>query len=78
MIFSIVILCFPGNPGPIAPDMNYTVLVIGGWIFLCLVYYIFPVYGGIHWFKGPVANISTLGEESEESIIEKDQVEVKS
>lgn len=42
------------------------------------MYYIFPVYGGIHWFKGPVANISTLGEESEESIIEKDQVEVKS
>lgn len=78
MAFSIVILCFPGNPDPTAQEMNYTVLVIGGWIFLCLLYYTFPVYGGMYWFKGPVANIASAEAESEESVDEKVQVEVKS
>jgi len=57
MIFSIVILVFPTSPDPTAPVMNYTIVVLGGWILLCLIYYFFPVYGGIHWFRGPVANI---------------------
>lgn len=62
MIFSIIILVFPSSPDPTAPDMNYTVVVLGGWILLCLVYYYFPVYGGIHWFRGPVANIDKGGD----------------
>lgn len=57
MIFSIVILAFPANPAPEAETMNYTSAVFGGWISLCLAYYYMPVYGGVHWFKGPVENI---------------------
>jgi len=57
MIFSIVILIFPTSPDPTAPEMNYTVVVLGGWIALCLVYYFLPVYGGVHWFRGPISNV---------------------
>ncbi|KAF9010827.1 amino acid/polyamine transporter I [Cyathus striatus] len=56
MSFMILILLFPTNPGPSSIDMNYTVVVVGGIIVLSLVYYFFPVYGGRHWFTGPVAN----------------------
>jgi len=62
MIFSIVILVFPTSPDPTGPEMNYTIVVLGAWILLCLVYYFFPVYGGIHWFHGPIANIADDGE----------------
>lgn len=37
--------------------MNYTVVVGGGWIGLCILYYYFPKYGGVYWFTGPMANI---------------------
>ena len=57
MVFSIVILVFPSSPGPTGAEMNYTIVVLGAWIALCLVYYYFPVYGGVHWFRGPIANI---------------------
>lgn len=57
MDFVIVILLFPSDPHPDATTMNYAILVVGGWIFLCLVYYYIPVYGGVHWFLGPVANV---------------------
>lgn len=71
MVFSIAILIFPASPAPGAPDMNYTVVVIGAWLALCLIYYYLPVYGGVHWFKGPIANINMddpdgSGEESGE------------
>ena len=39
--------------------MNYTAVVAGGWILLCLVYFFFPKYGGMYWFEGPRANIET-------------------
>ncbi len=48
---------FPTTPSPTAQGMNYTVVVGGGWIVLCIIYYYFPVYGGVHWFKGPMANV---------------------
>ena len=57
MIFSILIVMFPTTPGPDAQDMNYTVVVAGGWILLCVIYYYFPKYGGMYWYKGPMANI---------------------
>ncbi|KZT68481.1 APC amino acid permease [Daedalea quercina L-15889] len=63
MIFSILILVFPSSPTPNAPVMNYTVVVLAGWLVLCLVYYYFPVYGGMHWFTGPITNIDIEGEE---------------
>ncbi|KAJ7493759.1 APC amino acid permease [Mycena latifolia] len=37
--------------------MNYTVIVLFGVLFIAMVYYYFPRYGGVHWFQGPVANI---------------------
>ena len=37
--------------------MNYTVVVLGGAFILSLVWYYFPVYGGVHWFKGPVPTV---------------------
>lgn len=59
MIFSILIVMFPTTPDPSPQDMNYTVVVAGGWILLCIIYYYFPRYGGVYWFKGPMANIET-------------------
>ncbi|PCH39627.1 APC amino acid permease [Wolfiporia cocos MD-104 SS10] len=56
MVFSVIILVFPTSPGPTPADMNYTIVVLGGWIVLCLIYYYLPVYGGVHWFRGPIAN----------------------
>ncbi|KAH9946459.1 amino acid permease-domain-containing protein [Amylocystis lapponica] len=52
--------CHSGLPlftRPTGADMNYTIVVLGVWIALCLVYYYLPVYGGVYWFRGPIANI---------------------
>jgi hypothetical protein len=41
---------------------------------------LFPVYGGVHWFTGPVPNIGKLGEESpssRESVEKMERVDVK-
>ncbi|OBZ78505.1 GABA-specific permease [Grifola frondosa] len=61
MMFSIIIVAFPTSPMPSAPEMNYMIVVLGGWIVLCLAYYYFPVYGGACWFNGPLANIGEDG-----------------
>ena len=53
MIFSTVIIAFPGAPAPDAQGMNYMSIVFGGWILLCLAYFYLPVYGGKYWFNGP-------------------------
>ncbi|KAI0701617.1 APC amino acid permease [Earliella scabrosa] len=57
MAFSVVILAFPMAPAPDAQGMNYMIVVIGGWIVLCLVYYHVPVYGGACWFDGPQVTV---------------------
>ncbi|THH32399.1 hypothetical protein EUX98_g1788 [Antrodiella citrinella] len=75
MILVMVILIFPSNPNPSASTMNYTVLVIGGWIGMCLCYYYLPVYGGVHWFRGPVANITPADETSDMASLRKSSVE---
>lgn len=61
MVFSIVMLAFPTAPGPTADEMNYMIVVFGGWITLCLVYYYSPVYGGVHWFRGPQTTLGRAG-----------------
>lgn len=61
MVFSVVMLAFPTAPGPTANEMNYMIVVFGGWIVLCLVYYYFPVYGGVHWFRGPQMTLGRGG-----------------
>ena len=39
----------------------------GGTLVLAVAYYYFPVYGGIHWFKGPVQTIQLTDLSSRES-----------
>ncbi|KIJ63944.1 hypothetical protein HYDPIDRAFT_91196 [Hydnomerulius pinastri MD-312] len=58
MIFMMVVLCFPSTPLPQATDMNYTSVVLGGVMTLAMIWYYFPVYGGVHWFQGPVSNMN--------------------
>jgi hypothetical protein len=33
--------------------MNYTVVVLGSVMVGAVAWYYCPVYGGVHWFKGP-------------------------
>ena len=54
-----IVFLFPTTPQTDVPNMNYTVVVLGGTLFLSLVWYYFPKYGGVHWFTGPVRNIDT-------------------
>ena len=60
MAFMFIVFLFPTDPNPAAGDMNYSIVVLGGVMTLSLIYYYFPVYGGVHWFKGP---IRTIGDE---------------
>ncbi|KAI9568298.1 amino acid/polyamine transporter I [Boletus coccyginus] len=57
MLFMLVILCFPSSPNPDVTTMNYTSVVSGGVMFLAMMWYYFPVYGGVHWFQGPTFNV---------------------
>jgi len=57
MAFLGIVFLFPGNPGVGAQDMNYSVVVVGGVMALSILWYYFPKYGGVHWFKGPIPNI---------------------
>jgi len=57
MTFMSIVFLFPTTPTTDAPDMNYSVVVLGGVLGLSIVWYYFPVYGGVHWFTGPISNI---------------------
>ena len=57
MAFMFIVFLFPSDPAPDAPDMNYTIVVIGGVMLLSLIYYYFPKYGGVYWFKGPIRTV---------------------
>ncbi|KAL4081536.1 amino acid/polyamine transporter I [Scleroderma yunnanense] len=52
-----IVFLFPITPSTSAAEMNYAVVVLGGLLILSLAWYYFPVYGGVHWFTGPVRNI---------------------
>ncbi|KAH9856381.1 APC amino acid permease [Lenzites betulinus] len=67
MLFMSVVFLFPGTPGPDVADMNYAVVVLGGVMFLSLVWYYFPKYGGVHWFEGPIPTVDKLAHASERS-----------
>ncbi|KAG1720546.1 amino acid transporter [Suillus paluster] len=58
MVFMNIVFFFPSTPQTTAQEMNYTVVVLGGFMFLAISWYYFPVYGGVHWFNGPIANIT--------------------
>jgi hypothetical protein len=59
-----IVFFFPTTPHTGVLSMNYTVVVLGGMLVLSIVWYYFPVYGGVHWFTGPVSNIGKLNEEN--------------
>ncbi|KAF9237249.1 amino acid/polyamine transporter I [Melanogaster broomeanus] len=59
MMVMIVVLCFPSAPQPQPTSMNYSSIVLGGVMTLAMIWYYFPVYGGVHWFHGPVTNTNT-------------------
>ncbi|EKM52368.1 uncharacterized protein PHACADRAFT_260687 [Phanerochaete carnosa HHB-10118-sp] len=58
MLFMGVVFLFPMTPTTDTADMNYTSVVLFGTLFLSLLWYYCPVYGGVHWFKGPVPTIA--------------------
>lgn len=57
MVFTIIVFFFPSTPQTTTQEMNYTVVVLGGVMFLAIAWYYCPVYGGVHWFNGPIANL---------------------
>lgn len=65
MAFMSTVFLFPTAPAPDAVNMNYTVVVLGGVLALSVLYFYFPKYGGVYWFKGPVANIRDSEDESD-------------
>ncbi|KAG1721623.1 amino acid/polyamine transporter I [Suillus paluster] len=69
MVFMIIVLFFPATPQTTAQEMNYTAVVLGGYMFLAVFWYYCPVYGGVHWFKGPISNLSPAieGEHKDEN-----------
>jgi len=74
-----IVFFFPTTPQTDVANMNYTVVVLGGILFLSVVWYYFPVYGGVHWFTGPVPNVGKLSEEAASSTrgsVEKKRAEI--
>jgi len=57
MLFMSIIFFFPTTPHTTAQEMNYTVAVLGAYMSLAIFWYYCPVYGGVHWFNGPVSNL---------------------
>jgi hypothetical protein len=53
-----IVFLFPFTPQTSVGEINYTVAVLGGVMILSVIWYYFLMYGGVHWFKGPVANIN--------------------
>ena len=57
MGFMSIVFFFPTTKHTNTQEMNYTVVVLGGVLILSLVWFYLPVYGGVHWFKGPVPTV---------------------
>lgn len=56
MAFISVVFLFPAEPRTGVAGANYTVSVLGGVLLAALGWYYCPRVGGVHWFRGPVAN----------------------
>jgi hypothetical protein len=70
-----VVFAFPATPTVTPHDMNYSVVVYGGVILLSLVWYWFPKYGGVHWFRGPIRTIEPTEKQIESSDDYKQDIE---
>jgi amino acid transporter len=57
MVFMNMVFFFPTTPQTTVQEMNYTVVVLGGFMSFAVFWYYCPVYGGVHWFNGPVSNL---------------------
>lgn len=57
MVFMNIVFFFPVTPQTTVQGMNYTVVVLGGFMTLAVLWYYCPIYGGVHWFNGPVSNL---------------------
>ncbi len=57
MLFISIVFCFPTTKHTDVQGMNYTIVVLGGVLIFSLVWFYLPVYGGVHWFTGPVATV---------------------
>lgn len=62
MCFMTVVFLFPTTRATDVPDMNYTVVVLGGILLLSVAWYYCPKYGGVHWFTGPVPTVEGYAE----------------
>lgn len=72
MVFMNIIFFFPTTPQTTAQEMNYTVVVLGGFMSLAVCWYYCPIYGGVHWFNGPVSNLVSVDKgQDDESTSEK-------
>ncbi|KAG7451942.1 amino acid transporter [Guyanagaster necrorhizus] len=66
MTFTSIVLMFPTTPQTTVQDMNYSVVVLGGVMILSLIWYYFPKYGGVYWFRGPVPTLDPMSPGSED------------
>ncbi|KAF9505496.1 hypothetical protein BS47DRAFT_1374301 [Hydnum rufescens UP504] len=66
MSFISVTFMFPSTPQTNASQMNYSVVVLGGVLLGSLLWYFFPKYGGVHWFKGPVPTLIIVDDDEED------------
>jgi len=57
MSFMGVIVLFPTSRATDVQNMNYSAVILGGTLLLSLAWYYCPVYGGVHWFRGPMPNL---------------------
>ncbi|KAJ7260583.1 hypothetical protein C8J57DRAFT_1072396, partial [Mycena rebaudengoi] len=57
MEFMSLVLLFAAIPQVNTQDINYSVVVVGGFIALAMLYYYFARYGGKTWFSGPRRNL---------------------
>ncbi|OCB87964.1 amino acid transporter [Sanghuangporus baumii] len=78
MAFMFVVFMFPENPlswVTAAEDMNYSIVVLGGIMLFSVIYYYFPKYGGVYWFKGPVRTVEARDEEKVQRYSEGEDVQ---
>ncbi|KAL0063973.1 hypothetical protein AAF712_009040 [Marasmius tenuissimus] len=73
MILMGVVFLFPATPTTDITEMNYSVVVLGGVMVLSLGWYYLPVYGGVHWFTGPVTTIEPSTPDGGGELFEKEE-----
>ncbi|KIJ50209.1 hypothetical protein M422DRAFT_224818 [Sphaerobolus stellatus SS14] len=59
MTFVNILVVFPATPHPTVANMNYSVVMAAGTVLGSIGWYYFPVYGGVHWFRGPIRTVES-------------------